>query len=42
LLAAVAWILRRLARAPVDVQPRPSGVAPLRAGPARPEPKGDR
>src|SRR5918995_3830205 len=28
LLAAVAWILRRLARAPVDVQAAPRGVAP--------------
>ncbi len=42
LLAAVAWILRRLGRAPVDVQPRPSGVAPLMAGAPRPEAKGDR
>jgi len=37
LLAAVVWILRRLARAPVDVQPGPSRVAPLLAGAARPE-----
>jgi len=37
LLAAVVWILRRLARAPVDVQPGPSGVAPLVSGAARPE-----
>jgi cytochrome d ubiquinol oxidase subunit I len=37
LLAAVVWILRRLARAPVDIQPGPSGVAPLLAGAARPE-----
>jgi cytochrome bd ubiquinol oxidase subunit I len=37
LLAAIVWILRRLARAPVDVQPGPSGVAPLLAGAARPE-----
>jgi cytochrome bd ubiquinol oxidase subunit I len=36
LLLAVAWILRRLARAPLDVQPGPSGVAPLIAGAARP------
>jgi cytochrome d ubiquinol oxidase subunit I len=42
LLVAVAWILRRLARAPVEVQSRPSGVAPLMAGAARPEAKGDR
>jgi cytochrome d ubiquinol oxidase subunit I len=37
LLAAVAWILRRLARAPVEVQPGPSGVAPLVSGAARPK-----
>jgi cytochrome bd ubiquinol oxidase subunit I len=37
LLAATVWILRRLARAPVDVQPGPAGVAPLVAGAARPE-----
>ena len=37
MLAAVVWILRRLARAPVDVQPGPSGVAPLVSGAARPE-----
>jgi cytochrome d ubiquinol oxidase subunit I len=34
LLAAVVWILRRLARAPVDVHRGPSGVAPLVAGAA--------
>jgi cytochrome d ubiquinol oxidase subunit I len=32
LLAAVVWILRRLARAPVDVQRGPTGVAPVLAG----------
>jgi cytochrome d ubiquinol oxidase subunit I len=37
LLVAVAWILRRLARAPLDVQPGPRGVAPLIAGAARPD-----
>jgi cytochrome bd ubiquinol oxidase subunit I len=37
LLAATVWILRRLARAPVDVQPGPAGVAPLVAGAARPQ-----
>jgi cytochrome bd ubiquinol oxidase subunit I len=37
LLAAVAWILHRLARAPVEVQPGPSGVAPLVSGAARPK-----
>ncbi|MCP9487617.1 MAG: cytochrome ubiquinol oxidase subunit I [Gaiellaceae bacterium MAG52_C11] len=37
LLAAVVWILRRLARAPVAVQRGPSGVAPLLEGAARPE-----
>jgi cytochrome d ubiquinol oxidase subunit I len=37
LLAATVWILRRLARAPVDVQAGPSGVAPLVGGAARPE-----
>ena len=36
LLAAVVWILRRLARAPVDVQQCPSGVAPLVTGATRP------
>jgi cytochrome bd ubiquinol oxidase subunit I len=42
LLAAVIWILRRLARARVEVQPGPSGVAPLLAGAARPEAEGER
>jgi cytochrome bd ubiquinol oxidase subunit I len=42
LLAAVVWILRRLARAPVEVQPGPSGVAPLLAGVSRPEAGGER
>jgi cytochrome bd ubiquinol oxidase subunit I len=42
LLAAVAWILRRLARAPVDVKPGPGGVAPLLAGAARPEGEAER
>ena len=36
-VAAIVWILRRLARAPVDVQRGPSGVAPLVAGAARPQ-----
>ena len=31
LLAAVVWILRRLARAPLDAQPGPSGAASLAA-----------
>jgi cytochrome d ubiquinol oxidase subunit I len=35
LLVAVAWILRRLAQAPLDVQQGPSGVTPLIAGTAR-------
>jgi cytochrome d ubiquinol oxidase subunit I len=39
LLAAVVWILRRLARAPVDVQDGPSGVAPLVTGATRPGPE---
>ena len=42
LLAAVAWILRRLARAQVDVQPGPGGVAPIVAGAARPEGEAER
>jgi cytochrome d ubiquinol oxidase subunit I len=42
LLAAVAWILRRLARAPVEVQPGPGGVAPLLAGAARREGEAER
>jgi len=37
LLAAIVWILRRLARAPVEIQPGPSCVAPLAAGAARPD-----
>jgi len=37
LLAAIVWILRRLARAPVEIQPGPSGVAPLAAGAASPD-----
>ncbi len=36
LIAAVAWILRRLARAPVEVAAGPGGVAPLLAGAAAP------
>jgi cytochrome bd ubiquinol oxidase subunit I len=32
LLTAIVWILRRLARAPVEIQSGPSGVAPLAAG----------
>jgi cytochrome d ubiquinol oxidase subunit I len=35
LIAAVAWILRRLARAPVDVQAGSRGVAPLLADATR-------
>jgi cytochrome d ubiquinol oxidase subunit I len=37
LIAATAWILRRLSRAPIDVAAGPGGVAPLLAGAARPE-----
>jgi cytochrome bd ubiquinol oxidase subunit I len=37
LASAVAWILRRLARAPVEVVAGPGGVAPLLSGAARPE-----
>jgi cytochrome d ubiquinol oxidase subunit I len=37
LLAAVVWILRRLARAPAEVRPEPSGIAPIVARTARPE-----
>jgi cytochrome bd ubiquinol oxidase subunit I len=33
LLAAVVWILRRLARAPVEIEARPGGVAPLAGAP---------
>jgi cytochrome bd ubiquinol oxidase subunit I len=36
LIAAVGWILRRLARAPVEVAAGPRSVAPLVAGAARP------
>jgi cytochrome d ubiquinol oxidase subunit I len=36
LVVAVAWILRRLARAPVDVAARPSAAVPPLAGSARP------
>jgi cytochrome bd ubiquinol oxidase subunit I len=36
LIAAVAWILRRLARAPVGIPAGPSGVAPVLAGAAEP------
>jgi cytochrome bd ubiquinol oxidase subunit I len=42
LIAAVAWILRRLARAPVEVAGRPGGVAPVLAGAARPAEEEDR
>jgi cytochrome bd ubiquinol oxidase subunit I len=41
LIAAVGWILRRLARAPVEVAAGPRGVAPLVAGAARPVGKED-
>jgi len=37
LVAGVTWILRRLARAPVEVTTGPGGVAPVVAGAARPE-----
>ena len=37
LIAAVVWILRRLARAPVEIPAGPGGVAPVVAGPAQPE-----
>jgi cytochrome d ubiquinol oxidase subunit I len=37
LIAAVAWILRRLARAPLEVAAGLGGVAPLLAGAAGPE-----
>jgi cytochrome d ubiquinol oxidase subunit I len=37
LFAALVWILRRLARAPLDVRVPPAGVAPLLEGAARPE-----
>ncbi len=37
LAAAVVWILRRLARAPVDVSTQPAGVAPLLQGTAEEE-----
>jgi cytochrome d ubiquinol oxidase subunit I len=42
LLAAVVWILLRLARAPVEVHRGPSGVAPLLAGVSHPEAEGER
>jgi len=35
LVAAIVWILRRLARAPRDVEPGPGGVAPLLADATR-------
>jgi cytochrome bd ubiquinol oxidase subunit I len=37
LLAAIVWILLRLARAPVEIQSGPSGVAPLAAGAVPPD-----
>ncbi|HEV2901971.1 MAG TPA: cytochrome ubiquinol oxidase subunit I [Gaiellaceae bacterium] len=42
LLAAVVWILRRLAQAPVEVESGPRGVAPLLAGAARREGEAER
>ncbi len=42
LIAAVVWILRRLARAPVEVPAGPGGVAPVAAGAAKPEREDDR
>jgi cytochrome d ubiquinol oxidase subunit I len=37
LVATVVWVLKRLARAPVEVAAGPGGVAPLVAGAARPD-----
>jgi cytochrome d ubiquinol oxidase subunit I len=37
LIAAVVWILRRLARAPVEIAAGPGGVAPLVAAATRPD-----
>ena len=37
LIAAVAWILRRLARAPIDIPAGTRGVAPVVAGAVQPE-----
>jgi cytochrome d ubiquinol oxidase subunit I len=37
LIAAVVWILRRLARAPVEVRAGPGGVAPVAARAVQPE-----
>ncbi len=42
LLAAVAWILRRLARAPVDIEPGLAGSARLVGGAAPPDAEGER
>jgi cytochrome bd ubiquinol oxidase subunit I len=42
LLTAIVWILRRLARAPVEIQSGPSGVAPLAAGAVPSDPEGQR
>jgi hypothetical protein len=42
LIAAVAWILRRLARAPVEVAAHPGGVAPVLARATRPAEEEDR
>jgi cytochrome d ubiquinol oxidase subunit I len=36
LIAAVMWILRRLARAPVEIPAGPRGVAPVAAGAVQP------
>lgn len=41
LIAAVVWILSRLARAPVEIPAGPGGVAPVVAGATPPERKGD-
>ena len=40
LLAMVVWILRRLARAPLEIGPGPGSAAPLAAGASRPEAEG--
>ena len=37
LALATVWILRRLARAPLEIPPGPAGVAPIAAGATRPD-----
>jgi hypothetical protein len=42
LIASVAWILTRLARAPLEIPAGAGGIAPILAGASRPERQDER